>query len=160
MGSYRTKQWKRGKKTLERVCKNLSTQKTLFTIPSGTNGAPDLTATINGTKYALEVKGMYFHYQRRTRNDKLKLNNLDLPKQQWVNLVKFSIKNSLQPAVLVELKTRSKRVPNLYFLLTKKAINILLKSYKGSWISASPYEIIDLGQRLFSGANHKVKPNI
>lgn len=155
MDSNRSKQTERGIATVERVASELKKLNMDVEFMPATKFTPDLVARLSSSPaFACEVKGMRITWQRRQKDIGKRTSRLKLPSIQWEELVTYSKaeeqkeKEQMIPIVIVELKTTSRRVPYLYFVLDVDALTKLKGLYRGNWISATVWEIIAYGLQL------------
>jgi hypothetical protein len=116
----------------------------------GTNYEPDLEIFCPH-HYGVEVKSMFAYYEREetsTHKGNRYSSRLHLPRLQWFRLKEWCEKNNAKPLVIVELKTRNQHVPFIYRKLDTQKMDVLLSHYTDSWVSASTWEIVELGERL------------
>lgn len=124
--------------------KLLATQVTQIDL--GRNYEPDIEIYIP-RHYGVEVKGMFTSWERDngTRNVP---SYLRLRTQQWLNLTEWCNRHNAKPLVIIEIKTRSKRIPYIYRKLNIEDMNKLLSQYKGNWITPNIWEILEIGEKL------------
>lgn len=118
-------------------------------IDSGTNYEPDLELWLNFQHYGVEVKGVnvsWTRYYDATQH----IGRMSMRKNQWTHLKKWCKKHNAEPLVIVELKTKAKRVPFLYYVLDTNAMGIIAKfsNPQASWFNVNIFEIIKYGKPL------------